>query len=576
VTLVDSERMPYNAGIHTALVSEILPPSFSEKLSMVHDSSAINSTKSEHARTSVPSSLSLLKLETAILLFLVLCLLLTGLLGHRLDASLFTLLFVSLGALSSALLVHLYLQLNKPLNQSLLSVNDWSARILAGDLKVRMPRLPLSEENPIENSLRTNINRIGEKLENLTHNMNELVAQHVEDIEQKDHTLEIVYDVAASINSSRDLDELLTRFLSTLTNVVNARAAVVRLITDDGQMRLVSSLGLDEELMKKEQLLPSEQCLCGNAYREDEVYYQKISNCDKIIGRAFFDSDDIGMIAVPLQYRDKTLGVYNLFVENHELPNPEDMTILLTNIGRHLGMAIDKARSDNESKRLSIMEERTRLAHELHDSLAQTLASLRFQVRVLDETLRRGKEPEIWFELEKIENNLDEAYAELRELITHFRAPIDKRGLIPAVEHLVDRFRNQCDISIFLQNDWNVLQLPASIEMQALRIIQESLNNIRKHSQAHAVRVFMRSDTQGNCSILVEDDGVGMNISPASDRTSGDHLGLSIMQERAKRFGGTVQFESEPGEGTRILLQFHYPELPEAEISEIKVQAPVK
>ena len=536
----------------------------------------MDSAETRHGNTPVMASLSHLKRETAILLFFVLCLILTGLLGHQLDAVIFTILFITFGILSSAILVHLYLQLNKPLNQSLPAVNEWAADILRGNLQVRMSPLPRNEENLIENTLRENINSIGEKLENLTHNMNELVEQHIEDIEQKDHTLEIVYDVAASINSSRDLDELLTRFLSTLTNVVNARAAVVRLVTDDGQMRLVSSLGLDEELMQKEQLLPSEQCLCGNAYREDEVYYQKIGKCDKIIGRAFFDNDDIGMIAVPLQYRDKTLGVYNLFVENSDLPNPEDMTILLTNIGRHLGMAIDKARSDNESKRLSIMEERTRLAHELHDSLAQTLASLRFQVRVLDETLRGGQEPAIWFELEKIENNLDEAYAELRELITHFRAPIDKRGLIPAVEHLVDRFRNQCEISIYLQNDWNVLQLPASIEMQALRIIQESLNNIRKHSQAHTVRVFMRSDTQGDCSILIEDDGVGMNIAPQSDRTSGDHLGLSIMEERAKRFGGTLQFESEPGEGTRILLHFHYPELQQAEIQNINVQAPEK
>ncbi|HEB85493.1 MAG TPA: histidine kinase [Gammaproteobacteria bacterium] len=526
----------------------------------------------------VLSSLSHLKRETGILLFLVFCLLLTGLFGHQLDSTLFTVLFVSLGLLCMALLLRLYLQLNKPPNQSLLTLNEWSTNILAGNFEARMPDLPLSRKNPIENTLTKNINNIAEKLENLTHNMHELVAQHVEDIEQKDHTLEIVYDVAASINSSRDLDELLTRFLSTLTNVVNARAAVVRLVTEDGQMRLISSLGLDEELIQKEQLLPSEQCLCGSAYREGDVYYQKIGKCDKIIGRAFFEDDDVGMIAVPLQYRDKILGVYNLFVENSKLPNPEDMTILLTNIGRHLGMAIDKARTDNESKRLSIMEERTRLAHELHDSLAQTLASLRFQVRVLDETLRRGQEPEIWSELEKIENNLDEAYAELRELITHFRAPIDKRGLIPAVEHLVNRFRNQSEISIFLQKEWNVLQLPANIEMQALRIIQESLNNIRKHSQAHAVRVFMRSDTQGDCRILIEDDGVGMNIAPQSDRTSSDHLGLSIMEERAKRIGGTIQFESEPGEGTRILLHFHYPELPAPEMSGIKVnvQARVK
>lgn len=548
----------------------------SEKISVANHSDSTKIAELAPENSPAWSSLVYLKKETGVLLFLIFCLLLTGLLGHQLDETIFTTLFISLTALCIGIILHLYLQLNKPLNQSLLAVNEWSDNILSGNLQARLTALPLSEESSVEYTLRKNINRIGGTLENLTHNMHDLVEQHLEDIEQKDHTLEIVYDVAASINSSRDLDELLTRFLSTLTNVVHARAAVVRLITDDGQMRLISSLGLDEELMQKEQLLPSEQCLCGSAYREDEVYYQKIDKCDKIIGRAFFDSDDIGMIAVPLQYRDKTLGVYNLFVENSDLPNPEDMTILLTNIGRHLGMAIDKARSDNESKRLSIMEERTRLAHELHDSLAQTLASLRFQVRVLDETLRRGQEPEIWSEMEKIENNLDEAYAELRELITHFRAPIDKRGLIPAIEHLVDRFRNQCEINIYLQNDWNVLQLPASIEMQALRIIQESLNNIRKHSQAHSVRVFMRSDTQGNCRILIEDDGVGMNIAPKSDRTSGDHLGLSIMEERAKRFGGTVQIESEPGEGTRIFLHFQYPEISQTEDTEIKVQAPVK
>jgi two-component system nitrate/nitrite sensor histidine kinase NarX len=269
------------------------------------------------------------------------------------------------------------------------------------------------------------------------------------------------------------------------------------------------------------------------------------------------------MIAVPLQYRGNTLGVYNLFVSNREFHNHAEIEDLLTTIGRHLGMAIDKARSEDEAHRLALMEERNRLAHELHDSLAQTLASLRFQIRVLDETLRGGKEPDVWHELEKIENNIDEAYSELRELITHFRAPIDKRGLIPAVEHLIERFQNQTDISIFLQKEWNVLHLPASIEVQALRIIQESLNNIRKHSQAHTVRVILRSDTQGDCSILIEDDGIGINDIPEEGVTLGDHLGLSIMHERAKKIGGTVKIESEPNEGTRILLHFGHAELPQ-------------
>jgi len=403
------------------------------------------------------------------------------------------------------------------------------------------------------------INVLSDKLETLTLDMQSQVKKQTKHIERKTHSLEIIYDVAASINNSRDLDDLLSRFLLTLKDVVHARAAVVRLLTDDNQMRLVASVGLDDDLMEKEQLIPSNDCLCGIAYKDGEVHFQdSVTQCDKIVGRSFFDDQqkDIGMIAVPLQYRGKTLGVYNLFVNNREFHNHEEIEDLLTSIGRHLGMAIDKARSEDEAKRLSLMEERNRLAHELHDSLAQTLASLRFQVRVLDETLRGGKESDVWHELEKIENNIDEAYSELRELITHFRAPIDKRGLIPAVEHLIERFQYQTEISIYLQKEWNVLHLPATIEVQALRIIQESLNNIKKHSQAHTVRVILRSDTQGDCSVLIEDDGVGIKNVPNADITLDDHLGLSIMHERAKRIGGTIKIESEPNEGTRVLLQF--------------------
>lgn len=463
-------------------------------------------------------------------------------------------------------------QIQRTLLEPLTALRQWAQDLREGKLGARLPRTASRDFN----ALYEDINELSDKLQALTHDMQSQVRAQTEHIERKTHSLEIIYDVAASINVSRDLEDLLTRFLHTLRDVVNARAAVVRLMTDDGQMRLVSSIGLDEDLMKREQLIPSDSCLCGSAYRDGTVLFEKnITHCDKIVGRSFFNDDNIGMIAVPLQYRDKTLGVYNLFVDHEDFADQEDMVGLLTSIGRHLGMAIDKARHDDESNRLSIMEERTRLAHELHDSLAQTLASLRFQVRVLDETLRQGQEPAIWYELEKIENNLDEAYAELRELITHFRAPIDKRGLVPAVEHLVERFRNQSEISIFLQKEWNVLQLPASVEVQALRIIQEALNNIRKHSQAHAVRVIMRSDVQGDCHILIEDDGVGMTLLPESDRTSGDHLGLSIMEERAKRIGGTVRIESEPGEGTRVILHFRYPEpAPDDETHSVRVDLP--
>lgn len=488
---------------------------------------------------------------------------------------LFTAILLS-GALG--LLALLLVRVRKTLLSPLTLLRDWVHNIRSGNLSARIVDDGQSEFS----DLVKDVNALGDKIQSLSDDMQSQVSKQTKHIERKTHSLEIIYDVAASINVSRDLDDLLTRFLHTLKDVVHARAAVVRLVTEDNQMRLVSSIGLDDDLMAREQLIPSESCLCGSAYKDGKVLFQKdLNQCDKIIGRNFFEQEEnIGMIVVPLQYRDKTLGVYNLFVDNSGFAEPDDIEDLLTSIGRHLGMAIDKARSEDEANRLSIMEERTRLAHELHDSLAQTLASLRFQVRVLDETIRKGEEPSIWHELEQIENNLDEAYAELRELITHFRAPIDKRGLIPAVEHLVERFRNQTDISIYLQKEWNVLHLPPSIEVQALRIIQEALNNIRKHSQAHTVRVILRSDLQGDCRILIEDDGIGMNVPKRANDTnsaSGEHIGLSIMDERAARIGGTVKIESEEGEGTRIILSFPHPgTVSTITDNSIKVQPPVK
>ena len=449
-------------------------------------------------------------------------------------------------------------------------MRNWAVEMHAGNLSARLPTTYPGEFA----ELARDINKFGDTLQILSEDMQSQVRKQTRHIEQKTRSLEIIYDVAASINTSRDLEDLLTRFLHTLKDVVHARAAAVRLVTEDGQMRLVSSIGLDDDLMAREQLIPSERCLCGSAYSEGKVLFQRdIKDCDKIIGRAFFGKEDVGMVVVPLQYRDKTLGVYNLFVYRDDYVDPKGIEDLLTSIGRHLGMAIDKARSDEESNRFSIMEERTRIAHELHDSLAQTMASLRFQVRVLDETLRQGQEQAIWHELEQIENNLDEAYAELRELITHFRAPIDHRGLVPAVQHLVDRFRKQTDIQVFLQKEWNLVHMSANIEVQALRIIQEALNNIRKHSDAQNVRILLRSDPAGNCMIMVEDDGVG--IAEEQDDEKIDHYGLNIMSERAKQIGGEVRIDSEPAEGPQIIIQFKYQTTPAYQHIPVEFSQPV-
>jgi len=468
-----------------------------------------------------------------------------------------TILVINIALLLSGLflIINIAFNLHTQLLRPLALLRDWARKLHDGELSARLPTIP----NTDFSVLFVEINNIATNLQNLSEDMKTQVKKQTDFIKQKTKSLEIIYDVAASISAARDLDDLLTRFLHTLKDAVQAKAAVVRLIGEDGNMRLVSSVGIDDEIIEKERSLPSDTCICGTAYKNGSVLYQDdVSKCGQLIGMPFFENDDVTMIAIPLQYRDETLGVYNLFIEKQSLIRAEDMNDLLTSIGRHLGMAIDKARLDNEAHRLSIMEERTSLAHELHDSLAQTLASLRFQVRVLDETLHLNDEAAVWQEMEKIENSLDEAYSELRELITHFRAPIDKRGLLPAIENLLERFQSHTGIQTYLQREWNVTWLPAEIEVQVLRIVQESLANIRKHSQAHTVRVILHSEPNGEYSILIEDDGIGFN-NEDQDHEYGEHIGLNIMDERAIKINGTVKIESEAGEGTRVVLRFPHP-----------------
>lgn len=449
-------------------------------------------------------------------------------------------------------------------------LRDWVNQMRNGHLSARLPE----SLQPDFSKLYRDINLLGERLESLSLDLQSEVAKQTRRIKQKNHSLEILYDVAANINAARDLEELLTRFLHTLKNAVDARAGMVRMLTSDGNMQLIASSGLDQEVIKREQLISVERCLCGKAAQSGEVYaLDDLQGCGQFVGRPFFDDKKVEMIAVPLRYRGKILGVYNLFTEQHGLVEREDVKNLLTSIGHHLGMAIEKARLDEEANLLSIMEERTRLANELHDSLAQSLASLKFQVRVLDELLHSGDESALWQELELIENSLDEAYTELRELIAHFRAPVDKRGLVPAVEQAVERFRRDSGTSAFLQLEWDEANLPAEVDVQVLRIIQEALANIRKHSEANAVRVLMRAGKDGHYMVLIEDDGIGIQDREI-DGGPGEHLGLKILQERSARIGGDLKIESEAGEGTRVILLFTQPQ-EEADISDtLKVEFP--
>ncbi|MCB1737949.1 MAG: GAF domain-containing protein [Gammaproteobacteria bacterium] len=480
------------------------------------------------------------------------------------------LLWLALGTiiLSGILGLRVLRELNRQLHPPLIAIGEWALQMNLGKLNANLD-IP---ESGTQASLADALNRLGDKIRTLSWDMEAQVSKQTEPLARKTRSLQLLYDVASAISQARDVDDLLTAFLHTLIEVVHAEAATVRLLSEDGRMRLIASNGFDTSVIAAERVIPDQQRgLCGAAILDGGVR-RAYHDADKLGGLSsahyipYVDDDNVEMVTVPLKHREKTLGVYNLFVRK-DRDIPEDILELFTSIGQHLGMAIDKARVDRDATRLSLVEERSRLANELHDSLAQTLAGMKFQMRMLDDTLPADvADQEYGPEIENLRHMLDEAYSELRELIAHFRAPVDKRGLIPALQGIIDRFKRLDDITIFFQPQCPDPELPIEVEVQALRVVQESLANIRKHAHARTVRVMLRCNNDRDYSILIEDDGVGIG-EPVLAGKPGEHIGLTIMQERAQRIGGELTIESEPGEGTQVQLRFSHPRRGQPELN---------
>lgn len=433
----------------------------------------------------------------------------------------------------------------------LADLRRWALSMCNGDLSAR---IPLDDQRGEFAKLAVHINRLSDALEALANEMDDLVCSQTERLQEKNRSLEMLYDIAATVNASRELDDLLERTARKLMEVVDACGATVRLRSQEGQMRLTKTIGFEQV----PDSLALQSRLDANAFSEIAWLHDKQPVPEEVlVDSSGFAGRGMGLISIPLRYQSQTLGIYTLLTPAPEVAENPEIHRLLVSVGKHVGMAVEKDRLDKEGQHLSIMRERTTLAHELHDSLAQTLVSLRFQVKMLKETLEsNGMSPEARRELGRIQNSLDEAHTELRELLTNFRGPIDARGLLPAMEELIARFRRESGIATYFQKECAELNLSAVAELQVQRIMSEVLTNIHKHSRAQTVRILLRCDNSGNCRLLIEDDGIGMSCGPLQTRKAGEQFGLSIMQERARRLGGELLIDSEPGEGTQVLLTF--------------------
>jgi two-component system nitrate/nitrite sensor histidine kinase NarX len=374
---------------------------------------------------------------------------------------------------------------------------------------------------------------------------------------RKTQSLDVLYAIATSLSQPGSLEQLLDGFLDTFIELVDARAASVRLVVEGGGTRLIAARGLAPEVVERDRVMAPGLCPCGLAVREGGLRIQRGTGpCAALLGQPMLERDCVEFVAVPVQYQDRILGVYNLFLDRPLAAMGEDMPDLLISVGRHLGLAIEKARLESEARRVAILEERNIIGNELHDSLAQSLIGMRLQLKLLGESLARKDIGAAQYEASRLRRAMTQANDDLRELLTNYRLKLDDAGLAQSVASLVERFGRETGIAVFFQNECRTLALTPAQEIQVFFILQEALANIRKHSGARNVRILLNNEDD-LYTVLIEDDGLGM--AELEGEAPGGHAGLAIMRERTARLQGQIVIESEPGEGTRIVLMFTAP-----------------
>ncbi len=260
----------------------------------------------------------------------------------------------------------------------------------------------------------------------------------------------------------------------------------------------------------------------------------------------------IQCVTIPLPGPSGWLGILLIETEaNHYFEDTEIQLIEVTS--QMLALSMGFQAREQEGRRVALLEERAVIARELHDSLAQSLSYMKFQLARLQSNYGPGLlESGASVIVDDMREGLDNAYRELRELLTTFRVQMDVRGLDHVLEETISEFSNRSNLSITLDNRLQECRLTVNEEFHLLHVIREALSNIVRHSGADQVTISLVLQSTGDVVVTVDDNGIGSAFAESKPH----HYGLAIMTERAHCLGGSIDITPRRIGGTRVRLQF--------------------
>ncbi|MBY8949987.1 HAMP domain-containing protein [Pseudomonas sp. SH10-3B] len=393
-------------------------------------------------------------------------------------------------------------------------------RFRDGDFKTRVNHRSEDELG----QLALSFNAMAETIEESHRTLESQVRQKTLNLQQANAALELLYQssrsLATRLANAEGLDELIRRFQKRLPG-----------------LRL--SLCLQGHF-----LAPAQQMLSLHENGRNVCAIGDCASCQKI------------HVALPQVFSISNQGAELGELKAHFLDGhaPQDWEKqLIQALANLIGTSLSLKRQREQDHRLLLLDERTIIARELHDSLAQALSYMKLQVSRMQTLIRRGEPVETLATVTaELRDGLNNAYRQLRELLTTFRLQIHDAGLVQELQDTAEEFSQRGEFQVHLHVDALAFQLSASEQIHLLQITREALSNCLRH--AHAQNAWLQLRQEGETvSLSIEDDGRG--FCEEVDRR--EHHGLTIMDERARSLHGHLDISPREPQGTRVQLRFH-------------------
>ena len=394
----------------------------------------------------------------------------------------------------------------------------------------------------------------GDELEELARQFNLMASQLQESyahLEQKvaDRTRELatLNAIAAEVSHSLDLQEILDNALDEVLGAMEMDSGQAFRLEDETLISMARR-GLPEETAECRNQLPLRSTLAGQAARQGQPVVWHLG--DRLGGELSDLAEDKTLavvVSVPLIAQRRPVGVVNLGSRQPRFVTPEEVALLAA-IGQQIGVAVENARLYEQAQQLAVMQERNRLARDLHDSVTQALYGITLYSEAAARQIQVGETALARAHVSDIRITAQESLREMRLLIYELRRPVLKReGLAAALQARLEAVEARVGMETTFEYDGDQ-QLSPEAEEALYWIAQEALNNVLKH--ARAGRVSVRLLLNGGRVILeVADDGAGFE--PDLVQPKGGY-GLRTMQERANRLGGELTVTSHSGAGTVV------------------------